>query len=104
MLENAARVCQAKFGLLFRLENGAMRPVASLGVPEPLAEFFRHHGPRRPHPDAPIMRVVRTKQPAHVIDFATERAYLDRDPLVVAGVELGGVRSLVASENSIRQG
>src|ERR1700686_2761845 len=40
MLENAARVCDAKFGMLFRLEEGAMRPVASLGAPEPLTEFF----------------------------------------------------------------
>ena len=55
MLENAARICEAKFGNVFRLENGAMRPVASLGMPEPLTEFFQH-GPHQPHVDAPIMR------------------------------------------------
>jgi len=79
MLVNAARVCEAKFGMLFRLENGAMRPLASLGVPEPLVEFFQR-GPRRPHQDAPIMRAARTKQPAHVVDFTAERAYIERDP------------------------
>ena len=31
----------------------------------------------------------------HVVDFAAERAYIERDPLVVAGVELGGVRTLL---------
>jgi signal transduction histidine kinase/regulator of replication initiation timing len=92
MLENAARVCDAKFGVLFRLEDGAMRPVASLGAPEPLTEFFTH-GPHRPSEHAPIMRVARTKQPVHVSDFATERAYLERNPVAVAAVELGGVRT-----------
>src|SRR5271166_2980072 len=92
MLENATRICDAKFGILFRLEDGAMLPVASLGVPEPLTEFFKH-GPHRPSEHAPIMRVARTKQPVHVFDFATERAYLEGSPVAVAGVELGGVRT-----------
>jgi GAF domain-containing protein len=92
MLENAARVCEAKFGMLFRLEDGAMRPVGSLGVPEALREFFTH-GPLRPSEHAPIMRVARTKQSVHVFDFATERAYIERNPLAVAAVELGGVRT-----------
>jgi GAF domain-containing protein len=92
MLENATRICEAKFGMLFRLEDGAMLSVASLGVPEPLMEFFKH-GPHRPSEHAPIMRVARTKQPVHVLDFATERAYLEGSPVAVAGVELGGVRT-----------
>jgi GAF domain-containing protein len=94
MLENATRICEAKFGMLFRLEDGAMLPVASLGVPEPLMEFFKH-GPHRPSEHAPIMRVARTKQPVHVLDFATERAYLEGSPVAVAGVELGGVRTIL---------
>jgi GAF domain-containing protein len=94
MLENAARVCEAKFGNIFTLEDGGMRPVAALGQPKQLAEFFQH-GPSRPHADAPIMRVARTKQPVHVIDFATERAYIERNPLAIAAVELGGIRTLL---------
>jgi GAF domain-containing protein len=94
MLENAARVCQAKFGNIFKLEDNTIRPVASLGEPEALAEFFQH-GPHRPHEDAPVMRVARTKQLVHVVDFRTERAYLERNPLAVAAVELGGMRTLL---------
>ena len=94
MLENAARICEAKFGMLFRLDDGNMRPLGSLGVPETLNEFFSH-GPRRPHEDAPISRVGRTKQPVHVIDFSKERAYLEHDPAAVAAVELGGVRTIL---------
>src|SRR5215831_5047153 len=40
MLENAARVCEAKFGMLFQLDDGIMRPLASVGVPQALKEFF----------------------------------------------------------------
>jgi two-component system NtrC family sensor kinase len=94
MLENAARVCEAKFGNIFRLEDGVIRPIASLGLPERLVEFFKH-GPQQPHEDAPIMRVARTKQPIHVVDFSTERAYIERNPLGIAAVELGGVRTLL---------
>ena len=32
MLENAIRICEAKFGILFRYENGAYVAVAKLGV------------------------------------------------------------------------
>jgi transcriptional regulator with GAF, ATPase, and Fis domain len=98
MLENAARVCEAKFGNIFTLEDGAMRPVAALGQPKQLAEFFQH-GPSRPHADAPIMRVARTKQPVHVIDFAREPAYIERNPLAIAAVELGGIRTLLVVPN-----
>jgi signal transduction histidine kinase/CheY-like chemotaxis protein/HAMP domain-containing protein len=94
MLENAARICEAKFGMLFRLDEGSMRPVGSLGVPEALNEFFAH-GPRRPHEDAPMSRVASAKHPEHVIDFSKERAYLERDPAAVAAVELGGVRTIL---------
>ena len=33
MLENAVRLCEASFGMLFRFEDGAWRAVAMLGVP-----------------------------------------------------------------------
>src|SRR5262249_54973305 len=49
----------------------------------------------RPHEDAPIIRVARTKQPVHVADFATDPAYIERNPMAVAGVELGGIRTLL---------
>jgi len=94
MLENAARVCEAKFGMLFRLEDGALRALGSLGVPQPLLEFFSH-GPPQPAEDSPIMRATKTRQPVHVINFATERAYIERNPAAVAAVELGGVRTLL---------
>ena len=94
MLENAARVCEASFGGLFRFEDGAVKSVALLHAPQPMLDFFRS-GPQRPSDVSPIMRAARTKQPVHIIDFAKDPAYLERNPMAVAGVELGGVRTLL---------
>jgi hypothetical protein len=33
MLQNAMRICEAKFGILFEFTNGAFRALATLGVP-----------------------------------------------------------------------
>src|SRR6516162_3287625 len=38
---------------------------------------------------------MRTKQTAHLADLAATQAYADRDPGMVAGVELGGVHTAV---------
>ena len=94
MLGNALRICEAKFGGLFRLQDDSVRLAASLGTPEPLVEFFKSI-PRRPYEDGPIMRAIRTKMPMQVADLAAELAYVERGPIAVAGVELGGIRSLL---------
>ena len=94
ILKNATRVCEAKFGMLFSLDDGVMRSIGSLGVPHALNEFFAQ-GPFRPAEDAPIMRVARSKQPVHVIDFTTESAYVARTPVGVAVVELGNARTVL---------
>ena len=94
MLENATRLCEAKFGLLWRIEDGAARPVASLGLPQAFSEFMQG-GPYTPSEHAPLTRAARTKQVTHVHDFRVERAYIERDPLAVASVELAEVRTLL---------
>jgi GAF domain-containing protein len=94
MLENATRICGAKFGILWRIEDGAAHPSASLGLPQAFSEFMQG-GPYTPSEHAPLTRVARTKQVAHVHDFSVERAYIERDPLAVASVELAGVRTLL---------
>jgi GAF domain-containing protein len=37
--------------------------------------------------------MIASKTVVHVADMRAEKAYADRDPYIVAGVELGGVRS-----------
>jgi len=99
ILASATRTCDAKFGLLYRIENGAARIISRLGIPPALAEYLKR-GPHRPplnrlDPHTPVGRVVQSRQTVHVADYRTDQAYLNRDPLTVAGVELGGIRTLL---------
>ena len=40
--------------------------------------------------------MIETRQAIHIADYRTDQSYYDRDPLTVAGVELGGIRTLLA--------
>jgi GAF domain-containing protein len=95
ILENATRICSAKFGVLWRrFDDGTAQIFSSLGVPSAFAEYLQS-GPHRPGPFSPINRVASTRQRLHIADFRADQAYLNHDPLAVAGVELGGQRTLV---------
>ena len=94
MLENATRICEAKFGTLIRFENGTARIVSKLGGSPALTEFMQR-GPHCPSPLNPISRVESTRQTVHIADYSVDQAYLEREPLAVAGVELGGIRTLL---------
>jgi signal transduction histidine kinase len=97
ILASATRTCDAKFGLLYGIKNGAARIISKLGIPPALAEYLKR-GPHRPplnrlDPLTPVGRVVQSRQTVHIADYRTDPAYLHRDPLTVAGVELGGIRT-----------
>jgi two-component system NtrC family sensor kinase len=92
MLENAMRICHAKFGGLFRVEDGMVRRAATVGVPAPLAQALRN---LRPMPINPLCRVIATGETIHMDDYRLDQAYLEREPVAVAGVELGGIRTLL---------
>ena len=99
ILASATRTCDAKFGLLYRIENGAARIISKLGIPPALAEYLRR-GPHRPplnrvSPLTPIGRLIQSRQLVHIADYRTDQSYLDRDPLTVAAIELGGIRTLL---------
>jgi GAF domain-containing protein/CheY-like chemotaxis protein/anti-sigma regulatory factor (Ser/Thr protein kinase) len=91
MLANAVRLCEARFGMLFLHERGALRVVATHNVPPEVHEARRSF---HPHPDSALGKVLRTKQTVHV-DLASTRAYVERHPATVEAVELGGVRTNV---------
>ena len=95
MLESATRICEANFGGMFRLENGAARMVTRLRVPEGLSKFLQKHrdsvGPLHPW-----SRLIQSRRTLHIADYSNDRAYLERDPVAIAGVELGGIRTLLA--------
>jgi GAF domain-containing protein len=95
MLENAVRICEAKFGILFRYFDNAFEAVALMGVPPTYAADLRA-GLRRPGPDTGLGRLAKTRQTIHIPDLSAEVAYLERDPIRVATVEKGGARSFIA--------
>ena len=96
ILENATRLCEAKFGNLFLYEEGAFHTVALFGVPAELINSRSRKPVLRPAANVPLTRAATTKQVQHVPDIAAEQAYAERDPAIVSIVELGGARTLVA--------
>jgi signal transduction histidine kinase len=96
MLENATRICDAQFGNLYLCEGDAFRVVAMHGAAPAYAEVRKHNPLVRPPPDSALGRVALTKQLAHITDIKTTRSYIERDPFLVRGVELGGYRTVVA--------
>ena len=94
MLKNAVRLCDAKFGNIYRWDGDALHLVATQNVPPAFVQA-RGRSPLRPSPQTPTGRMISNKTVVHVTDMRTEKAYANRDPYIVAGVELGGVRTVL---------
>jgi signal transduction histidine kinase len=94
MLRNATRICGANFASLVRFEGDVPRLVSSLNVPPRVAEFLRS-GELQPTPLNAFSRMIASHKPVHITDYQADQAYLAGDPLAVAGVEVGGIRSLL---------
>jgi signal transduction histidine kinase len=89
MLENAVRICEAKFGVLFRFDGDTFHAAAWRGVPPAYEESLRQRGSFRPDADAPLGRLLRTGE---LVQTADELAQANPGP---AGT-YGGARSLIA--------
>jgi transcriptional regulator with GAF, ATPase, and Fis domain len=96
MLENATRICEAKFGNLL-LYDGASFQVAAIHGAVPAFEELRRRNPTFQASGAsPLARLVTTKQSQHVIDTKLEEAYAERDAGIVPLVEVAGARTWLA--------
>ena len=96
MLENAVRICGAKFGMLYLSEDEGFRTVAMYDVPRAFAEK-RDREPLvfPPAADSPLGRIIRTRQVARVADVRTESGYTASQALRDLA-DLGGARTIVA--------
>jgi PAS domain S-box-containing protein len=93
MLANAARLCEAEFGTLNLYDGKAYQLVALHNVP---TGFAAHRGQViHPHPQSGLSRAARTKEVVHIADVRTEPPYQERDPAVVAMVDVAGARTIV---------
>jgi len=88
MLENATRICGAKFGILFRYEGGVFHPAAMANVPLAFADFLDRQGSFAPVRGRLFGRLAQTKKVIHVIDRTTE-------PTPSPSVRYGGARSSI---------
>ena len=77
MLEKAVRICDAKFGNIYRWDGDALHLVATHNTPPPLPKpqaFTDSSRPRKP----PSGRMVATKTVVHIDDLAAEQAYIEQ--------------------------
>jgi two-component system NtrC family sensor kinase len=91
LLENATRVCGAKFGTMYLLEGDTVRRAALYNVSPAYADATF-----RPHPKGGFGQVIRTKQVAHIADLRTNPGYLEGNPAIVALSDLAGARTFVS--------
>jgi GAF domain-containing protein len=85
ILENALRICEAKFGMLLRYVDGAFVTQVMVGAPLALVDALLHKQ-FKPSPGVPLARVLRTKKLVHTLDAAEEQ----HKPL---SAELAGART-----------
>jgi signal transduction histidine kinase len=96
LLENAVRICQAKFAAMYLGNGEAFRLTAEHDAPAAWVEQRRSGGMFRPHPDSGLGLIAGQRQVAYIPDLMQQRAYIERDPGVVANVELASYRSVLA--------
>jgi GAF domain-containing protein len=94
MLEKAVHICDANFGNIYRWDGDTLHLVATQNAPPAFAEA-RRLTTGRPGPKTPTGRMIANKKVVHIADLRVEKAYADRDPWIVTGVELGGVRTVL---------
>ena len=95
MLENATRLCEAKFGTINFYDGDQFRIVAEYNVPTAFTSTRLRQGPFRPHPSSAHAHVVRSKQVVHLEDLTETSAYREGDPAVTAMADLGRARTIV---------
>jgi PAS domain S-box-containing protein len=96
ILANATDLCGARFASLRLTEGDQFRTVSLYNAPATLVEHWRSTPLVRPHPESALGRAALTKQVAQTEDVTKGPAYRKRDPLVVAGADLGGYRTVIA--------
>ena len=92
ILENAARICEAKFSNFFSLKLTGIMPLHS-DVPVAHAKLRQRDSIVR-HPDNPLSRVGFTSRPLEVSDARADRAY-QSDPQYREFVSASGVRTML---------
>ena len=91
MLENATRICGAKYGIMYRHNNGEFQPAAMCGVSQEVAEYLTERGTFRAPAGSPLTELARTKKPINISDIANEQTFASP-----RASKLGGARSFLS--------
>jgi GAF domain-containing protein len=94
ILENATRICEAKFGALFLREGDGFRAVSLHNAPPAFAQAMS--SVFDPPPFTAIARAANTKQPVQISDVTATPGYLRGHPFVLTATDLGGFRTILS--------
>jgi signal transduction histidine kinase len=97
ILANATRLCEARFGVLYRVEGETLRVGAMHRAPKAFVEERRRNPVIRPSPKTTLGRVVLTRLPVQIADVQAEPGYSDA-PSGFTGAQLAqlaGARTVV---------
>ena len=93
MLQNAVRICDAKFGHLWLREGDALRIGATHGAPSAFVDYLRKEPFYRPKPKTGLGELMRVRKAFHLADVAALPTHGDK--LREATINLAGARTLV---------
>ena len=85
--QNATRICEAQFGVVFRFDGSEFHAEAQIGAPPDFAEYLSRSIPQL-LPGSHLDRLKQTKQVSYTADYAAEG-------IPAPPVTLGGARSTV---------
>jgi GAF domain-containing protein len=95
VLANAVHICEAKFASLYLYDGDRFHVGALHNAPPAWAEFRRREMVFYPPAGTGLAQMVATKRTVHTLDMTLERGYVDRNPIIVANVELGVFRTVL---------
>jgi two-component system NtrC family sensor kinase len=95
MLNNALRICEAKFGQLLLFDGEGFLAGELHNTPAAYAELFKC-GPLVPGPNTGLGRLIASKTVIHIPDVTAGSMYAERDPLRIATVDILKARTLLA--------
>ena len=93
VLENAVRVCGARFGTMNLYDGEKFDTVAGYNVPREYTETQLNR-PFVPHPKSGLGTIALTRRPVHIEDIRTQPPYLEGNPAVVGISDIAGARTL----------
>ena len=94
MLENATRICGAKFGTLYLCEGDGFRAVAMHNAPPAYAQA--RAAILHPHRDSSLWRAAADRQVVQVEDVTKLAGYIEGDQFLVTAVADAGFRTVLS--------